>query len=116
MLNKRGPSNGLIIVFDLQYMGMRHLMRPSIEGLRAYFRFLQEALPIRLERMVMMNAASYFDMVLTLIKPFMKSEILNKVGLISSHNLAKSMEKSEKFYRFSRFFNLTDCRVSWIEF
>lgn len=57
-------------------------MRPSIEGLRAYFRFLQEALPIRLERMIIMNAASYFDMLLMLIKPFMKSEILNKVSVM----------------------------------
>lgn len=79
MLNKNGPSKGLIIVFDQQHMGMRHLMRPTVDGLMAYFKFLQEALPIKLERMFIMNAVSYFDMVLRLIKPFMKSEILQKV-------------------------------------
>lgn len=82
MLNKNGPSKGLIIIFDQQHMGMRHLMRPTVDGLRAYFRFLQEALPIKLERMFIMNAVSYFDMVLSVIKPFMKSEILNKVSSI----------------------------------
>jgi predicted phosphoadenosine phosphosulfate sulfurtransferase len=60
-------------------MGMRHLLRPNVEGLKAYFQFLQEALPLKLEEMFIMNCVSYFDMVLSLIKPFMKSEILKKV-------------------------------------
>lgn len=75
----KGPSNGLIILFDMQNVGYKHLLRPKLEYLRVFFRYLQEALPAKLKEMHIMNCDSFFDMVLALIKPFMKSDILNKV-------------------------------------
>ncbi|CRL02024.1 CLUMA_CG015172, isoform A [Clunio marinus] len=81
LLCTRGPSKGLIIVFDMRNVGLRHLLRPSIESLRMYFRFLQEALPAKLEAMHVVNCVSFFDMVLALIKPCMKSEIIRKIHL-----------------------------------
>lgn len=80
-LHTRGPSNGLIIVYDMQNVGVRHLMRPKIETLRNFFRYLQDGLPAKLEAMHIVNCVSFFDMVLTLIKPFMKSEIIQKVDI-----------------------------------
>lgn len=79
LLYSRGPSNGLIIVFDMQNVGMRHLLRTNVEALKAFFRYLQDALPAKLEAMHVVNCVSFFDMVLALIKPFMKSEIIQKV-------------------------------------
>jgi CRAL/TRIO domain len=79
LLYTRGPSNGLIIIFDMRNVGMRHLLRPSIETLKTFFRYLQEALPAKLEAMHIVNCVSFFDMVLSMIKPFMKSEIIRKV-------------------------------------
>lgn len=65
----------------MQNVGMRHLLRPKIDTLQTFFRFLQDALPAKLEAMHIINCVSFFDMVLTLIKPFMKSEIIKKVWL-----------------------------------
>lgn len=92
LLYSRGPSNGLIIVFDMQNVGMRHLLRPSIDSLRTFFRYLQDALPAKLEAMHIINCVSFFDMVLALIKPFMKSEIIQKMHLHHGTNY-------EKFHR-----------------
>lgn len=83
LLYSRGPSNGLIIVFDMQNVGMRHLLRTNIDSLRTFFRYLQDALPAKLEAMHIVNCVSFFDMVMALIKPFMKSEIIQKVCEIS---------------------------------
>lgn len=80
LLYSRGPSDGLIIIFDMRNVGMRHLLRPKIETLKYFFRYLQDALPAKLEAMHIVNCVSFFDMVLTLIKPFMKSEIIQKVS------------------------------------
>lgn len=63
----------------MRNVGMRHLLRPKIESLKTFFRYLQEALPARLEAMHVVNCVSFFDMVLALVKPFMKSEIIQKV-------------------------------------
>jgi hypothetical protein len=79
LLYTRGPSNGLIIVFDMKNVGVRHLLRTNIETLKTFFRYLQDALPAKLEAMHIINCVSFFDMVLALIKPFMKSEIIQKV-------------------------------------
>jgi hypothetical protein len=75
----RGPSKGLIIIFDMHNTGIKHLMRTKVETLRVFFRYLQEALPAKLEAMHIINCVSFFDMVMAMIKPFMKSEIISKV-------------------------------------
>lgn len=63
----------------MQHVRMGHLLRPKLETLRMFFRYLQDALPAKLEAMHIVNCVSFFDMVLRLIKPFMKSEIIQKV-------------------------------------
>jgi CRAL/TRIO domain len=69
-------------VFDMRNVGYKHLLRPSVEGLKYFFRYLQDALPARLESMHIVNCVSFFDIVLTMIKPFTSSEILNKVNTV----------------------------------
>lgn len=66
----------------MQNVGMRHLLRPKIEPLKYFFRYLQEALPAKLEAIHVINCVSFFDMFLALVKPFMKSEIIQKVRKI----------------------------------
>lgn len=63
----------------MQNVGIRHLLRPKIETLKMFFHYLQDALPAKLEAMHIINCVSFFDMVLALVKPFMKSEIIKKV-------------------------------------
>lgn len=81
ILCTQGPTNGLIILFDMNNVGYRHLLRPSIDTLRGFFRYLQDALPARLEAMHIINCDSVFDVVLSMIKPFMKSDIINRVSV-----------------------------------
>lgn len=81
LLNARGPSNGLIIIFDMRNVGFRHLLRPKIESLKTYFTFLHEALPAKLCAMHVVNCVSFFDMVMALIRPCMKAEVVQKVCL-----------------------------------
>jgi hypothetical protein len=62
-------------------VGYRHLLRPSIDGLRTFFRYLQDALPAKLEAIHILNSVSFFDLVLRMIKPFMRADIIQKVRL-----------------------------------
>lgn len=81
LLCSKGPSKGLIIIFDMHNTGVKHLMRTKVETLRLFFRYLQDALPARLEAMHIINCTSFIDMVMAMIKPFMKSDVISRVIL-----------------------------------
>jgi hypothetical protein len=82
LLCKQGPtSGGLIIIFDMKNVGYRHLLQTSVGTLKAFFNYLQNALPAKLEAIHILNCTSIFDLVLAMIKPFLKSDIIQKVSV-----------------------------------
>lgn len=89
-LYHRGPRPGLICLFDMDNVGLSHLLRVKISTIRKFFHYLQEGLPAKLKAIHVLNAVSFFDKVLYLIKPFMRAEILNMLFLYPSNS---SLEK-----------------------
>lgn len=79
LLCKQGPSAGLIIIFDMKNVGYRTLLQTNVSTLKAFFSYLQNALPARLEAIHVLNCTSLFDLVLAMIKPFLKSDIIQRV-------------------------------------
>lgn len=76
----QGPRPGLICLFDMNNVGLSHLLRVKIGTIRKFFHYLQEGLPAKLKAIHVLNAVSFFDKVLYIIKPFMNAEILNMVS------------------------------------
>lgn len=69
----------------MRNVGFRHLLRPKIDSLKTYFTFLHEALPAKLCAMHVVNCVSFFDMVMSLIRPCMKAEVVQKVCFTASN-------------------------------
>lgn len=86
----QGPRPGLICLFDMNNVGLSHLLRVKIGTIRKFFHYLQEGLPAKLKAIHVLNAVSFFDKVLYIIKPFMNAEILNMLFLYPSNS---SLEK-----------------------
>lgn len=80
-LYHQGPRPGLVCLFDMENVGLSHLLRVKIGTIRKFFHYLQEGLPAKLKAIHVLNAVSFFDKVLYLIKPFMRAEILNMVSI-----------------------------------
>lgn len=80
-LHGNGCTPGYVFLFDMHGAGLRHLTRLSVSSIRRYFEYLQEGLPVRLKAMHVMNAVWFMDQVLTLIRPFMKRELLSIVSI-----------------------------------
>ncbi|XP_055611347.1 alpha-tocopherol transfer protein-like [Uranotaenia lowii] len=80
-LYTQGPRPGLICLFDMSNVGLTHLLRVNMTTLRNFFHYLQDALPAKLKAIHVLNAVSFFDKVLYLIKPFLRAEILNMLFL-----------------------------------
>lgn len=81
-INAQGPHPGIMFLFDMQKVSLFHLTRVRISSIRKFFHYLQEGLPAKLYQIHIFNVVSFFDKILSLIKPFMKAEILKNVSLI----------------------------------
>lgn len=57
-----------------------HLTRVRVGTIRKFFRYVQEGIPGTLYQIHVLNVVSFFDKILTLIKPFMRAEIFKVVS------------------------------------
>ncbi|XP_075154594.1 alpha-tocopherol transfer protein-like isoform X1 [Haematobia irritans] len=72
-------NDGEILIFDLQGYTLKHLTRSSLGSLRVFLKFGQEAYVGRIKQIHVINAPSYMDRIMAVMKPFMKSEILKVI-------------------------------------
>lgn len=75
-LHLNGPSEGHIFVVDFQNVVFGHLARMNLMVMKKFFMYLQEGLPVRLKGFHFINAVSFMDKIMALIRPFMKKELL----------------------------------------
>lgn len=60
-----------------------HLTRVRVATIKKFFRYVQEGVPGTLCQIHVMNCVSFFDKILSLIKPFMRAEIFKMVCTFS---------------------------------
>ncbi|XP_030380712.1 alpha-tocopherol transfer protein [Scaptodrosophila lebanonensis] len=72
-------SEGEIPIFDMAGYTLRHLTKTVLSSLRVYMKFVQEAHPVRLKEVHVLNCPSYLDKVLTVVKPFIKSDVFKLI-------------------------------------
>lgn len=59
-----------------------HLTRNNLRSLRAFFAYMQETLPTVIEKIHIFNTFPSFNLVMKLISPLMKADIIKKVKLL----------------------------------
>ncbi|XP_061399015.1 alpha-tocopherol transfer protein-like [Musca vetustissima] len=72
-------SEGEVQIFDMNGYTMKHVTRLSIRTLRTYLKFLQQAFPVRIKAMHMINCPSYLDKMLRVVKPFINKEVFEMI-------------------------------------
>ncbi|XP_055374812.1 alpha-tocopherol transfer protein-like [Condylostylus longicornis] len=87
-----GISSGEVPIFDMAGFSLKHLTRVVMSSLRVYMKFTQEAHPVRLKEIHVINCPSYLDKVLMIVKPFIKSEVFK---LVKFH-----IPDSDTFYKY----------------
>uniref|UniRef100_A0A182LVQ2 CRAL-TRIO domain-containing protein n=1 Tax=Anopheles culicifacies TaxID=139723 RepID=A0A182LVQ2_9DIPT len=76
LLWEEGCVNGSILIIDMDGIHMGHLPKLGIFTLKDLLYFIQEGLPIRLKGLHLVNVVPFIDRIMTMIKPFMKKELL----------------------------------------
>lgn len=86
---------GDIPVFDMEGVTYRHLTKVTLSSLRCYMKFTQEAFPVRLQEIHLINVSPILSKLLTLLKPFMKSSVKNMLNyhLPNSSTFHESIDK-----------------------
>jgi len=72
-------ADGEVPIFDMAGYSLRHLTKTVFSSLRIYMKFVQEAHPVRLRQIHVLNCPTYLDKVLTVVKPFIKSEVFKLI-------------------------------------
>lgn len=80
-MQHNGPRDGAIFLFDMKGVGLMHLTRVNLGSIKKFFTYLQDGVPGKLRAIHVLNVVWFFDKILTMIKPFMKAEILKCVSL-----------------------------------
>ncbi|XP_053951152.1 alpha-tocopherol transfer protein-like [Anastrepha ludens] len=72
-------SNGEVQICDISGYTLSHLTRISYPTLRMYMNFLQEAYPVRLRAMHIINCPSFLNSMIAIVKPFINDHVYNMI-------------------------------------
>lgn len=76
---EEGTTNGHVICFDTAGVTVGHAARLNPMGLKKFLLYLQEGLPVRLKGLHFLNTSPVMDIILNMMKPFMKKNLLDMV-------------------------------------
>lgn len=74
-LSEVGPSNGFLIVADFEGALLGHLLRVGVRSIKRFLYYLQEAFPVRLKGIHIINVNKVVEALVSMMKPFMKKEL-----------------------------------------
>lgn len=93
-LHQQGPQKGIIFLFDMRHVRLSHLTRIRVSTIKKFFRYVQDGLPAKLYQIHVLNVVSFFDKILSLIKPFMRAEIFKMLHTYPpNYNLEEFYQK-----------------------
>ncbi|GBP86315.1 Alpha-tocopherol transfer protein-like [Eumeta japonica] len=78
---EQGTWPGLVIVLDMKGVQLAHLSRLEIQTLQHFMYYLQEAFLAKLKAIHYLNAPSFMDKLLMILKPFMKKQLMDMLHI-----------------------------------
>ncbi|XP_062550933.1 alpha-tocopherol transfer protein-like [Armigeres subalbatus] len=73
---EEGCTEGFLLVIDMSGLHLGHFPKLGIFTLKNFLYYIQEALPIRLKGVHLINVVPFIDKIVAMVKPFLKKEIL----------------------------------------
>ncbi|XP_071448798.1 alpha-tocopherol transfer protein-like [Hetaerina americana] len=83
-ISEDGVIPGYITIFDLKGVMLGHLPRISLPSLKKFMVYIQDAHPVRLKAVHLINCVPFMDKILAMVKPLMKNEMINLLQLHSN--------------------------------
>lgn len=86
-LKDKGLLPGLIFLFDMTGTSLGHLTRINLSSVKKYFNYIQEAMPVRLKAVHIINVNPVMSHVMTLIRPFIHKQHIQYIHLHRSDEI-----------------------------
>ncbi|CAH0758486.1 unnamed protein product [Diatraea saccharalis] len=77
---------GDVYILDAGIVSPAHLAKLSLTTVKKFFICIQEAYPVKLKEIHIVNAGPVIETVLSLVKPFLKEKIKNRIFFHSDYN------------------------------
>ncbi|CAK1541384.1 unnamed protein product [Leptosia nina] len=74
---EEGIWPGFVLMIDMDQATLGHIAKLDVMTIRQVLYFLQECMLVRLKEVHFLNAPSFMDKLMMLLKPFMKKELLD---------------------------------------
>ncbi|KAG6448416.1 hypothetical protein O3G_MSEX005492 [Manduca sexta] len=88
---EEGTWPGFVILIDLDKVTLSHITRLDVQTVQQFLYYLQEAMLVKLKGLHFLNAPSFMDRLMMILRPFMKKELL---GMLSIHQVgSKTLDK-----------------------
>ncbi|XP_063896561.1 clavesin-1 [Helicoverpa armigera] len=88
---EEGTWPGFMIIIDLDHCTLSHIARLDLQSVQQFLYFLQEAMLLKIKSLHFLNAPSFMDKLMMILRPFMKKELLD---MLSIHQTgSKTIEK-----------------------
>lgn len=68
-------ADGEVPIFDMKGVSIWHLLKVTLSTLRLYFKYAQEAHPVRVQQIHVYNCTPLINRIMSLIKPLLKPEV-----------------------------------------
>lgn len=78
-VHQQGPCKGYVLILDMDGAVFGHLTKFNLIVAKKGMFYLQEAMPVRLKSIHLINIVPWADKLVGLVKPFMKRELYDIV-------------------------------------
>lgn len=72
-------SDGEVPIFDMTNITLRHFTRVVFSTMRLFMKYSQEAHPVIVRQIHIVNCSSLLNRVLAIIRPFLKAEVAERI-------------------------------------
>ncbi|KAJ2950543.1 hypothetical protein O0L34_g8790 [Tuta absoluta] len=92
-LSEEGTAPGTVVIVNMDKVSMSHLSRIDLTIAQQFFYFLQEAMFVRLKEFHFINAPSFVENLMSMVRPFMQKKLLDalRVHQVGSDTLGESI-------------------------
>ncbi|KAJ8711524.1 hypothetical protein PYW07_008766 [Mythimna separata] len=88
---EQGTWPGFVILIDLDQCTLGHIARLDLQSVQQFLYFLQEAMLLKIKSLHFLNAPSFMDKLMMILRPFLKKELLDMLFI---HQVgSKTLEK-----------------------
>uniref|UniRef100_A0A1B6D0A6 CRAL-TRIO domain-containing protein n=1 Tax=Clastoptera arizonana TaxID=38151 RepID=A0A1B6D0A6_9HEMI len=85
-------SRGLLFLFDHSGVSLGHLTRVNLSSVRKYFHYIQDAMPVRLKGIHIINVNPVMTHIMTMIKPFIHKQHVQHIHLHTPDDIKNMYE------------------------